>query len=152
MDGGIDGGILFNIVVALGLLGGLGAGVKAVLDRIALRAKANVDNASATEVVTRAARELIDPLRKELAAERAEHAEELAEQRKEKEALRKYHADQVEEERRAALAIKRQLEDVQSRCEAVTAEVETLRKALRETQEEADNWRQKYEAEKAKNT
>lgn len=69
------------IVVGLGLLGGIGLGVKAFLERRGLRARAGSDDASAASIVAAAARELIDPLRLELAHERAEHAGEIEDER-----------------------------------------------------------------------
>lgn len=75
------------VVVGLGLLGAIGAGIKAILDRRGLSAKADADEASATSVLTAAARELVDPLRKELALERTEHAKEIAELRRQVKAV-----------------------------------------------------------------
>lgn len=72
---------MLAIVSALGLLGGLGYGIKALLERKTLnatasatRAKGGNDEANAASIVAAAARELIDPLRQELATERAENA------------------------------------------------------------------------------
>lgn len=59
--------------------GGLGAAVAAVIYALVQRRKVGAD---ATAVVTAAARELVDPLRKELALERAEHAAEIEIERK----------------------------------------------------------------------
>lgn len=70
-----------SVIVALGLLGGIGLGAKAILERRVLASRAESDGASATAVITAAARELVDPLRKELAKERSEHLEELAGER-----------------------------------------------------------------------
>jgi Skp family chaperone for outer membrane proteins len=75
--GGIDPSLLLGIIAALGLLGGIGLGLKAVIERRALRARAGSDDASAAVAVAQAARELIDPLRQELAQERKDHAEEI---------------------------------------------------------------------------
>lgn len=79
--------IIVSVLAALGLLGGIGAGIKAILDRRGLTAKAVSDEASATSVLTAAARELVDPLRKELALEREEHAKEIAELRRQAKAI-----------------------------------------------------------------
>ena len=62
--------LILGVLTALGLLGGIGIGINAVIQRRSL-------GANATAVVTAAARELVDPLRKELATERADHAKEI---------------------------------------------------------------------------
>jgi predicted nucleic acid-binding Zn-ribbon protein len=74
-----DPTILLALVSALGLLGGIGLGIKALVERNALNAtakasqsKAGNDDATAASIVAAAARELIDPLRRELATEREE--------------------------------------------------------------------------------
>lgn len=76
-----------SIIVGLGLLGAIGAAIKAFLDRRGLSAKADSDEATATAVLAAAARELVDPLRKELALEREEHAAEVARMRQQAHAL-----------------------------------------------------------------
>lgn len=63
------------------LAGGAGAVIKALMDRQGVKSKAGMDDASATTALTSAARELIDPLRQELATERAEHDAEIIELR-----------------------------------------------------------------------
>ena len=73
---------LVTLLVASGLLGGIGYAIKALADRKATRAKANSDDASATSVVVAAARELVDPLRKELQQERESHSREIEEERR----------------------------------------------------------------------
>ena len=78
---------LLTIVVGLGLLGAIGAAIKAVLDRRGLTARAVSDEATATSVLTAAARELVDPLRKELALEREQHSKEIAELRRQTKAI-----------------------------------------------------------------
>ena len=78
----MDPQLLLYLISGLGLLGGVGLAIKAVLERRAVAAKAQSDEATATVVLTAAARELIDPLRQELAKERAEHAAEIQAERK----------------------------------------------------------------------
>lgn len=92
----LDPSFALALTVGLGLLGGIGLGVKAVMDRKGLQAaaratnaKAETDAASAASILTSAARELIDPLRQELAQERMEHAGEIEEERKKVQALRR---------------------------------------------------------------
>lgn len=63
-----------SVIVALGLLGGIGYGIKAWYERKLLRATASGTDATATAVIVAAARELVDPLRAELATERRERA------------------------------------------------------------------------------
>jgi protein tyrosine/serine phosphatase len=65
---------LATILAALGFGGALVAVVNAVFQRRKV-------GADATAVVTAAARELVDPLRRELANERAEHSREVAAER-----------------------------------------------------------------------
>lgn len=83
----MNGQLLLNSSVVGLLLTGLGLGVKAILERRNLSAKADSDEASATSVLAAAARELVDPLRKELALEREEHAAEVARMRQQAKAL-----------------------------------------------------------------
>jgi chromosome segregation ATPase len=80
--------VLLAILSALGLLGGIGLGVKALVERRTLNAtakaahsKAGNDDATAASIVAAAARELIDPLRQELATERRENAEDVERER-----------------------------------------------------------------------
>lgn len=80
--------ILLSTLAGLGLLGGIGLGIKAFLERRTLsataeatRAKGGNDDATAASIVAAAARELIDPLRRELATERAENIEEVRRER-----------------------------------------------------------------------
>lgn len=79
--------LALTIVVGLGLLGAIGKAIKAVLDRRGLTARAVSDEATATSVLTAAARELVDPLRKELALEREQHSKEIAELRRQAKAI-----------------------------------------------------------------
>lgn len=72
--------IVLSLIVGLGLLGGIGYGIKAFYERKLLRANAASTDATATAVIVAAARELVDPLRAELAKERKEHAEEVEEE------------------------------------------------------------------------
>lgn len=80
MDNGLVS-LLFAILSGTALLSGIGLGVKAWYERRTLHAQAGNDEANATTVLVAAARELVDPLRKELAAERASHAQEIEEER-----------------------------------------------------------------------
>ncbi len=80
--------LLLAVLSGLGLLGGIGLGVKALIERrtlnataAAAQAKAGNEDATAASIVAAAARELIDPLRRELATERAESMVELAKER-----------------------------------------------------------------------
>lgn len=67
-----------SIIAAVATSLGLGGVAVAVVNTVAQRRKVGAD---ATSVVTAAARELVDPLRRELATERAEHSAEIAEGR-----------------------------------------------------------------------
>lgn len=113
------------IVGSLGLLGAIGSGWKAWLDRNSIRARANLDDTSATIALAAAARELLDPLRKELAAERVEHA-----------------ADMDTERRKVA--------EVRAELEACTAHVRVLRGELSMARVEADELRRDREQYRAK--
>jgi septal ring factor EnvC (AmiA/AmiB activator) len=63
-----------SIIAAVATSLGLGGVAVAVVNTVAQRRKVGAD---ATSVVTAAARELVDPLRRELATERAEHTAEI---------------------------------------------------------------------------
>lgn len=131
----MDPTTLLALISSLGLLGGLGYAIKAVLDRRGLSAKARSDDASAASVVASAARELIDPLRAELAREREDHAVEL-----ERERIK--HALQLEEEQHRVEEVRHELDgallDVQHlREEVTTALAEVARsKAIIRAQEQ----------------
>lgn len=79
--------------VVVALVTAVGTIAKALSDRRAVRAKATLDDSSATVAVTAAARELVDPLRKELAKVREEAAADLEAERKKVHELR----DELEE-------------------------------------------------------
>lgn len=122
----------FTILVALGLLGGIGLGIKAILDRRSLQAKAGSDDASAASVVAAAARELIDPLRRELAQERAEHAEEIALERKKVAAMRRETEAALNDVTTLRATLRRALEEVEkykTRNLELERELERLKEA-----------------------
>jgi small-conductance mechanosensitive channel len=125
---GVDSALLLTVITGLGLLGGIGLGVKAVIERRNLSAsakathsKAGTDDATAASIVAAAARELIDPLRAELAKERAEHA------------------DEVEEERKKVARVRSELDAALRDVETLRA---TLRKALKEREESEERVRE----------
>lgn len=97
---------LAGVITALGIGGGLTAIINAVMQRKKI-------GADATSVVIAAARELVDPLRKELAQERKEHSEEVAEERKQVTTLRTETASALAEAQqlRRELAACRQMAD-----------------------------------------
>ena len=113
------------IVGGLGLLGAIGSGYKAWADRNSIRAKANLDDTSATVALAAAAREMLDPLRKELAQERADHASDL----------------QVE---RAKVA------QVRAELDACAAQARDLRNELAMARIEADALRREREQDRAR--
>jgi hypothetical protein len=85
--------VLTGAQIALVLASILGGGtVVAVVNAIAQRRKVGAD---ATSVVIAAARELVDPLRQELANERLEHSKEIA--------LERHRVAQVRDELDAAM-------------------------------------------------
>lgn len=92
------------LVVGLGLLGGIGYGIKAFLDRRGLKARAGSDDATAASIVAAAARELIDPLRQELATERAENSAEMAR-------LKRQHAEDLADERAKVERVRVELDE-----------------------------------------
>jgi predicted RNase H-like nuclease (RuvC/YqgF family) len=118
---GVTPGMLLTILSALGLLGGIGLGIKAILERRTLNAtakatsaKAGSEDANAASIVAAAARELIDPLRQELATERAENA--------------------VEVERERA-----KVRQLQEELDKATTDVAALRSTVRHLMEEVDD-------------
>lgn len=116
--------LLVAVVGALSLT--LGYVIKAIAERRSLnvtaaanRTNAEAEATSATAVVIAAARELVDPLRKELALERQEHAA-------------------VVERERAKLA------EVRSELQAALEETKRLRVDLASMRREMEEMEQKY--------
>lgn len=116
----VNPSLALAIVVGLGLLGGIGLGIKALLDRKGLQAtaratnsKAEAETATAASILTAAARELIDPLRQELAQERAEHADEIDEEHKRVASLRRDTEAAQHDVRVLRAALRRALEEVE---------------------------------------
>lgn len=89
---------------------GIGGALTAIINAIVQRKKVGAD---ATSVVIAAARELVDPLRKELAQERKEHADEIAVERSEVSTLRAETTEALAEAQalRAELAACRRMAD-----------------------------------------
>jgi response regulator RpfG family c-di-GMP phosphodiesterase len=132
----VDASLLMAILGALGLLGGVGLGIKAFYERNLLRAKAGADDANAAAVVVAAARELVDPLRRELSLERQQHELELS-------AAMERHTMELELERRKALEVRAELQaamqDVgrlRTELNAALEELSVTRIRLRELEEE----------------
>jgi septal ring factor EnvC (AmiA/AmiB activator) len=101
---------------------GFGATIVALINAFAQRRKVGADTsktgADATAVVTAAARELVDPLRKELANERAAHSAEVDMERK-------------------------KVAEVRTELQAMTEEAKALRKELGAVRRELDRaWEQ----------
>lgn len=83
-------------------------------------------------------------LKAELARIQTQLAEEREERKREQAELRALHAEQIALERAQTQTLKQEISEV-------NRDVETLRLALREAQQEATKWKQAYEAEIAKN-
>lgn len=96
---------------------GFGGALVAVVNAFSQRRKVGADT---TAVVTAAARELVDPLRKELALERAEHAKEIEAER-------------------------RKVAEMRAELEACTEEAKVLRNELAMARVEADALRRERE-------
>lgn len=127
MPGWVTPEIVLTILVAMGLFSGAGYGLKALLERRALRSKAGSDDATAAAVVSAAARELIDPLRQELRKEREEHAEEMAQER------HKHAQEMLEERTRHAVDMeeqRRKVEYVRTELDAALADINLIREEL----------------------
>lgn len=110
-------------MLAAALLTG-GAAV-AIVNAIAQRRKVGAD---ATAVITAAARELVDPLRKELAQEREENAAEIASERA-KVKLMKEEMDECVEEARL---LRRELHDARVEAARLRTEREEHIKRIRD--------------------
>lgn len=110
------------LIVALLGAGGVGAVIKALADYKNTRAK---DGNDATISLVAAAREMLDPLRKELAQERIDHKAE------------------IEAERRKVAEVRRELE-------ACRVEARELRNELAMARVEADELRRAREQDRAK--
>lgn len=119
------------VLSALGLLGGIGMGIKALLERKTLsatakatQARAGGEDATAASIVAAAARELIDPLRQELAIERAENeADRLR--------ARKNNDEDVARERAKVLMLQQELDQANVGAAALRL---TLRTAMQEVE------------------
>lgn len=128
----MDTSLVLAIFAGLGLLGAVGAGGKAYLERKLIQANASNQNATATSVVVEAARELVDPLRKELYEER---------QARDRERL--LHSREVDLEQHKVTSLRRDLDEVQALADRLEAQlrqanldVEMLRGKLLEVQKE----------------
>ncbi len=99
-----------------------GGAITSVVSSISQRRRVGAD---ATAVVTAAARELVDPLRRELATERSEHAEELEMERQ-------------------------KVREVRAELAAAHDEARELRNELAMARVEADALRREREADRAK--
>lgn len=110
---------------------GLGAILKSVIDAVSQRRKVGAD---VVNVLAAAAKELVEPLRQELAAERAAHKIELAEEREQ-------HDRELADEQRRVNSIRQQLDEA-------LADVERLRRGLGETQQVVDELREQHETDK----
>jgi hypothetical protein len=115
--------VLLQVIVGIGLLGGIGYGVKAWYERKQLRANASSIDATATAVIVAAARELVDPLRAELAKERAEHAEEAEAERVKLVEVRAQLRNAIDD----CNALRRDLAGAQSEIHAMRLEMGSLR-------------------------
>jgi tRNA U34 5-carboxymethylaminomethyl modifying GTPase MnmE/TrmE len=148
MPGWVTPELILTVLVAMGLFSGAGYGLKALLERRALRSKAGSDDATAAAVVSAAARELIDPLRKELAQERADHIEEMAQERHEHaQAMaieRRRHAEDIEEERR-------KVEFVRDELDAALRDLGLLREELTKALQQAEAYRAELRESEDKN-
>ncbi len=78
----MESATIVAVIAAVGLPTVIGLAVKAFYERRMIAAQAANSDASATAVVTAAARELVDPLRQELAEVRAEAREGVIVERK----------------------------------------------------------------------
>lgn len=118
-------------------IAGFATALVAVLNALVQRRKIGAD---ATSVVTAAARELVDPLRRELANERAEHAREVEAERMKVAEVRK-ELDQCADEARSlrnelamarveADALRRDREEYRAKDRRQQAEIATLRRQL----------------------
>lgn len=110
----MDPSVIVSLVVGAGLLGGIGMGIKAWLERGQLQANADALRANADSIVAAAARELLDPLRKELAQERLDHVGE------------------IEIERKKVADVRRELDAAVTEVQALRVELAALRGELRQ--------------------
>lgn len=123
----MDGSLWAPVVVAL--FGG--GAITGVISAILQRRKVGAD---ATAVITAAARELVDPLRKELATERSEHAKEIEVQR--------VNVTRLGEELEAAVSeartLRRELVAARVEADALRSERERDRARIRELEDRSN--------------
>jgi myosin heavy subunit len=123
--------LILSIIDGLGLLGGSGYGIKAWYERKLLRANASSTDATATAVLVAAARELVDPLRVELAQERKDHAEEVEMERRKLAQVREQLDRALDDSRQLA----RELHQAREEMARLQAENLTYRKMLADIEE-----------------
>ena len=126
---------LVTALVALGVPAMVGLGAKAWYERKLLRAQAQNSDASATAVVTAAARELVDPLRKELAEVRAEARAEVEVERKKVRQVRdelQQALEEVQQARKEVQALRVELAHVRTELDACHAENARFRRRIAE--------------------
>lgn len=116
-----------ELIAALGLGGAIAAAVNAIVQRRRI-------GADTTAVITAAARELVDPLRKELATERAEHAAELDLGRRRLEQMREELASAMDEAR----ALRSELAAARSEADALRRENARYRLRVAELEQQVD--------------
>lgn len=114
-------------IIAASILSG-GATV-AIVQAISQRRKVGAD---ATAVVTAAARELVDPLRKELAQEREDNAKEVAAERAKVAEMRQEMENAIKEAR----VLRKELHDARLEADAMRLEREVFIKRIRHLEAE----------------
>jgi chromosome segregation ATPase len=111
----------------------VGGGAAAIVNTIRILIERRKIGADATEVVTRAARELVDPLRQELENERRSNAEEIALERRKVAQLRK-ELDQAMLEVRALRA---ELQFARHEADQLRNEADAHRRRIRTLEAQA---------------
>lgn len=110
-----------------------GGAVSGIVSAILQRKKVGAD---ATVVITAAARELVDPLRKELALERQEHSAEVEAERVKVKQVRKELSEALEEAR----VLRNELAAARVDADALRREREKDHARIRELEVQLDTW------------
>lgn len=124
------------VLIALLSGGSVVALINAIAQRRRVGSEAAKNGADVTSVVIAAARELVDPLRQELAAERAEHEKEMT-------VLRKRHARDIAQEHEKVNRFRESMDEALREAHALRGELALARVEADELRRDREAYREK---------